>query len=97
MRSAYEILGVAQTASAQEIRAAYKKLAKTEHPDLAGSTAAAHEKFLEIKSAYEILGDPESREAYDRDPTGKLEVKLQQELRTAQLLRRKKRLRRLYD
>jgi DnaJ-class molecular chaperone len=97
MRSAYEILGVLRSASSPEIRAAYKRLAKTSHPDISGGGSEAHEKFLEIKAAYEILADPDTREAYDRDPSGKLEVRVQQELRLAQLTRRRKRLRRLYE
>jgi DnaJ-class molecular chaperone len=94
-RSAYEILGVARTASSEEIRRAFKTLVKTAHPDHAGESG--HERFLEIKAAYEILVDDQSRSAYDRDPDGVIEARVYEERRAAQRLRRRKRLRRLYE
>lgn len=57
----YEILGVANTASADEIKQAYRKLAKDHHPDRGGS----HERFAQINAAYDILKDPEKRKTYD--------------------------------
>lgn len=57
----YEILGVANTASADEIKQAYRKLAKDHHPDRGGD----HEHFAQINAAYDILKDPEKRKAYD--------------------------------
>lgn len=97
MKSAYEILGIARSASDGEIRAAYKLLVRREHPDLHGGGSASHEKFLEIKAAYEILADPARRHAYDLDPHTMLEVQIAVELRSAQLKRRRRRLRRLYE
>lgn len=97
MKSAYEILGVARDAPPEEIRRAYRAIARREHPDRHGGAVAANEQFLEIKAAYELLIDPDSRSAYDRDPTGKLEVRLIEEQRAAQRLRRRKRLKKLYE
>lgn len=61
----YEILGVSKTASADEIKAAYKKLVKQYHPDLHPGDAAAAEKFKEVNEANEVLTDPDRRAAYD--------------------------------
>lgn len=61
----YEILGVPRTASIDEIKAAYRKLAKKHHPDLNKSPDAT-EKFKEINEAASVLGDPKKREAYDQ-------------------------------
>lgn len=62
----YEILGVASDATHDEIRKAYRKLAKTNHPDLNPGDAAAADRFAEIASAYDILGDTEKRGRFDR-------------------------------
>ena len=96
-RSAYDVLGVAKSASEQEIRSAYRGLVRREHPDLNGGGPDSHERFLEIKAAYEILADADRRVAYDRDPDSTWEVQLAIELRAAQLRRRRRRLRRLYE
>jgi DnaJ-class molecular chaperone len=64
-RDPYEILGVAATASADEIQKAYRKLAKKLHPDLNPGNAEAEEEFKEIASAYGLVGDPEKREKFD--------------------------------
>ncbi len=61
----YEILGVPRTASVDEIKKAYRKLAKKHHPDLNKSSDAT-EKFKEINEAASVLGDPKKRETYDR-------------------------------
>ena len=61
----YEILGVSKTASADEIKAAYRKLAKQYHPDLHPGDAAAAEKFKEINEANETLSDAQKRKQYD--------------------------------
>jgi curved DNA-binding protein len=61
----YETLGVARTASADEIKQAFRKLARQFHPDVAKNKATAEEKFKEINEAYEVLGDPEKRKRYD--------------------------------
>jgi len=61
----YTTLGVARTASDDEIRKAFRKLARQFHPDVAKNKATAEEKFKEINEAYEVLGDPEKRKKYD--------------------------------
>ncbi len=64
-RDYYEILGVARDASPDEIRKAFRKLARKHHPDVAADKSTAEEKFKEINEAYEVLGDPEKRKKYD--------------------------------
>jgi curved DNA-binding protein len=61
----YETLGVARTASAEEIKQAFRKLARIHHPDVAKNKVAGEAKFKEINEAYEVLGDPEKRRRYD--------------------------------
>jgi DnaJ-class molecular chaperone len=61
----YQILNVKRTASHDEIRAAYRKLAKEFHPDRNPGDKAAEEKFKRISAAFDILGDPEKRRRYD--------------------------------
>jgi molecular chaperone DnaJ len=66
-RDYYEVLGVAKTASPDEIKTAYRKLARQYHPDVAKSDPkAAEEKFKEISEAYEVLADPQKRSGYDQ-------------------------------
>ncbi|HEU4754929.1 MAG TPA: J domain-containing protein, partial [Armatimonadota bacterium] len=65
-RDLYEVLGVQRGADANDIRKAYRKLARQYHPDMNGGDAAATEHFKEINQAYEVLSDPEKRERYDR-------------------------------
>ncbi len=62
----YAILGVARTASDDDIRKAYRRLAKQFHPDLNQGNAAAAERFKAISAANDIVGDPEKRKQYDR-------------------------------
>ena len=62
----YAVLGLTKTASDDEIRKAYRRLAKENHPDLNPGDAAAEEKFKKISSAFAILGDKEKRGRYDR-------------------------------
>ena len=62
----YKSLGVSREASAEEIRKAYKKLARQYHPDVKPNDKAAAEKFKEIQQAYDVLGDADKREQYDR-------------------------------
>jgi molecular chaperone DnaJ len=64
-RDFYEVLGVQQTASPDEIKKAYRNLARQFHPDV-NKDANAADKFKEINSAYEILSDPDKRARYDR-------------------------------
>jgi DnaJ-class molecular chaperone len=65
----YAVLGVQRGASADEIRAAYRKAARASHPDLHPKDATAHERFKRVQVAYEVLGDPARRAAYDTPPT----------------------------
>ncbi|MEQ1935926.1 MAG: molecular chaperone DnaJ [Fimbriimonadaceae bacterium] len=62
----YSILGVSREASADEIKAAYRKLARQYHPDVNPDDPSAEEKFKEIGSAYAVLSDPDKRAQYDR-------------------------------
>jgi len=61
----YETLGVAKTASADDIKQAFRKLARLYHPDVAKDKVAGEAKFKEINESYEVLGDPEKRKRYD--------------------------------
>jgi DnaJ-class molecular chaperone len=66
MRDPYEVLGVPRSASQDEIKKAFRKLAKKLHPDANKNDAKAAVKFAEINAAYEILGDVGKRKAFDR-------------------------------
>jgi curved DNA-binding protein len=61
----YETLGVARTASPEEIKKAFRALARLYHPDVAKDKVTAEAKFKEINEAYEVLGDPDKRKRYD--------------------------------
>ncbi|XP_061697855.1 dnaJ homolog subfamily C member 10 [Syngnathoides biaculeatus] len=65
-RDYYELLGVGREASTREIRQAFKKLALTMHPDKNPGDSLAHEKFLEVNRAYEVLKDEDLRKKYDK-------------------------------
>jgi DnaJ-class molecular chaperone len=65
MRDPYDVLGVPKTASSAEIKSAFRKLAKKYHPDQS-KEPRAKERFAEVGSAYEILGDEKKRHAFDR-------------------------------
>uniref|UniRef100_A0A672NSZ8 DnaJ homolog subfamily C member 10 n=1 Tax=Sinocyclocheilus grahami TaxID=75366 RepID=A0A672NSZ8_SINGR len=62
----YNLLGISREASTREIRQAFKKLALTMHPDKNPNDATAHEKFLKINRAYEVLKDEDLRKKYDK-------------------------------
>ena len=62
----YQTLGVSRTASAEDIRKAYRELARKYHPDLHPDDNAAKEKFKKVQAAFDVLNDPSKREMYDR-------------------------------
>ncbi|HEU5059844.1 MAG TPA: DnaJ domain-containing protein [Kofleriaceae bacterium] len=64
-RDPYEALGVKPDASADEIKKAYRKLAKKYHPDSTGGDKSKEDRFKEVSTAYDILGDPDKRAKYD--------------------------------
>jgi DnaJ-class molecular chaperone len=62
----YATLGVPRTASADDIKKAYRKLARKHHPDLNPNDPKAKEKFQEVQTAFDVLSDPKKRDLYDR-------------------------------
>lgn len=66
MKDPYLVLGVAKSASPEQIKAAYRKLARTLHPDLNPGNKQAEERFKEVSAAYDLLSDPDKKAKYDR-------------------------------
>src|SRR5664279_6025541 len=62
----YKILGISKSATEEDIKKAYRKLARKLHPDLNPNDKDAHKKFQQINEANEVLSDPEKRKKYDQ-------------------------------
>ena len=62
----YETLGVKRGAAAEEVRKAYRRLARKHHPDVNPGDKSAEEKFKQIQEAYDVLSDPKKRKMYDQ-------------------------------
>src|SRR6476660_3978705 len=65
-RDYYDVLGISRGASEQDIKSAFRRLAKDCHPDRNASDKSAEQKFKELNEAYEALKDPQKRAAYDQ-------------------------------
>src|ERR1039458_10079389 len=65
VKDPYEILGIARTASLEDIRKAYRRLAKKLHPDLNPGNKRSEEHFKEVAGAYDLLSDPDKRQRFD--------------------------------
>src|SRR5579862_2944049 len=65
-RDPYEVLGVSRSAGADEIKSAYRRLARRYHPDVNPNDPSSEEHFKEVGEAYSILSDPEKKDRFDR-------------------------------
>ena len=65
-RDYYEVLGLARGASDQEIKSAFRRMAKQHHPDSNHGDATAEARFKEVNEAYEVLKDPQKKAAYEQ-------------------------------
>jgi molecular chaperone DnaJ len=65
-RDYYEVLGVPRSATVDQIKQAYRKLAKQHHPDRNPNNKSAEQRFKEVQGAYDVLGDADKRKAYDQ-------------------------------
>ncbi|MCU6340011.1 DnaJ domain-containing protein, partial [Enterobacter quasiroggenkampii] len=72
MTNYYELLGVQRHASPEELKKAYRRLAKQYHPDVNGGSSEAEQRFKQIHEAYAVLQDEAARKAYD-DKLGGME------------------------
>ncbi len=61
----YNVLGISRDADEDEVRKAYRRLARKHHPDLNPGDKAAEEHFKKVQEAYEVLSDPKKRQMYD--------------------------------
>src|SRR6266496_3987844 len=71
-RNLYDVLGVAKNASADEIKKAYRKLARQYHPDRNPDDKSAETRFKEVQTAYDVLSDPAKRKQYDAVGNGRV-------------------------
>jgi len=62
----YKVLGIGRSASEEEIRKAYRRLARKHHPDLNPGDKAAEDRFKKVQEAYDILSDPKKKQMYDQ-------------------------------
>src|SRR4051795_4072531 len=65
VKDPYKVLGVDKKASQDEIKKAYRKLAREYHPDKNPGNQSAEERFKEVQGAYDVIGEPDKRKAYD--------------------------------
>lgn len=72
-RNYYVVLGITTSATAEEVHAAFRRRSKELHPDISGTESGP---FIELQEAYAVLGDPAKRRDYDRQSTGRVEVRV---------------------
>ena len=85
MKDPYEVLGISKTATQDEVRTAYRNLAKKLHPDLNPGNKSTEKKFKEVAAAYELIGTPEQRGKFNRGETPEQQQeRAQEQARSAQ-------------